>query len=601
MEQVPEHSVNLLNELGIIVGVAIFTRWLAWKIKTPAIILLILAGLLVGPVFNFINPQETFASLYYPIIEIAIAIILFEGGLNLKFHEFKSIASGISRLISLGITLNWILGTLAAHYLANLSWSVSFVISAILVVTGPTVIIPAIRQARLDRKVGQYLKWEGIINDPLGVLLATLAFEFVIYQGSSSLQFIFVSLLKVLFLAFVLSAVFGLILKLLIQKSLIPDFLKVPVILAAVIVLYVLSSSIYEGSGLLAATLLGIFFGNQDLKFSTELSKFKESISIFAISVVFILLSSSLDFVILERIDFKTFGFILLVSFVTRPVALLLSTVGSSMAFKERLLVSLYGPRGIVAASMAGILGVKLSAAGYEGSEMILPIVFAIIFLTVLVSGFSLEPIAKALKLSVRNSHGLLLIGASPWVLDFARKLKELKIPVLIVDSSSSKLKDAMNAGIDCHCGEILTDLDEGKIDLTKYNYAFAVTYNDSFNALVCEKLSEDFERSNLFQLPIHGGNTSLDELPESLGGTPLDQNKALYENLLKRHYESWEFVSNEISPSFSFADLITKYKDSDAIHFLLLHKDQKLDFLGLPKNADPQDGDIVISYTPGI
>ncbi len=595
-----DHSHYLLNGLGLIVGVAIFSRWLAWKLKIPAIILLILVGLAVGPIFGLVNPKELLGDLFYPLIELAVVIILFEGGLNLRFHEFKSIASGIKRLISIGLVLNWALGACAAHYIAHLSWPISAVLGAILVVTGPTVILPAIRHAKLNQRVGQYLKWEGIINDPLGVLIATLVFEFIIFHGNSSFEFIIASLVKVLFISSILTVIFGFGLEYLIRKSLIPDFLKIPTVLSALIVLFVLSTNIQEGSGLLAATLLGILLGNQDMKFSTELSKFKESISVFAIAIVFILLSASLDFSILKNLNLNIILFIVIISFIIRPLSLMLSTIGSNMTIKERILVANFGPRGIVAASMAGVLSAQLASKGFEEAELILPIVFSIVFLTVFVSGFSLHFLAKWLKLSVKNSQGLVLVGASPWSIEFASMLKELKIPVMISDASNKKLIEARKRGIDVHYGQILTDLDEGKFDFAKFNYVFALTHNDSYNALVCEKLSEDFERTNLFQLPIHDDtNAPLEELPESIGGTPLNRSKALYENLIRGHYEGWHFWSETISEDFSYKDLNKKINSHQAIHLLVLHKDKSLSFLCTKNQVELKHGDLVISYGP--
>ena len=167
------HDADILNAFGIIIFFATLCQYLAWKIRVPAIVLLTITGLILGPLTNTIKPSEIFGDLFHIFIELAVVILLFEGGLNLRFKELKGVSVGIKRIISLGVLFNGVLTACAAHYIANITWEVSAILGGILIVTGPTVIMPMLRHVKLNKKINQYLKWEGIVNDPLGVLIVT--------------------------------------------------------------------------------------------------------------------------------------------------------------------------------------------------------------------------------------------------------------------------------------------------------------------------------------------------------------------------------------------------------------------------------------------
>ncbi|MCG8436165.1 MAG: cation:proton antiporter, partial [Gammaproteobacteria bacterium] len=250
----------------VVIGLGIAAQWLAWRWRLPAIILLAAFGLLVGPGFGILQPAEVFGDFLQPIIGLCVAVILFEGGLNLEFHELKVAASGVRRLVYVGVPLSWFFGSLAAYYIGGVSLPVALVLGAIIVVTGPTVIIPMLRHAMLNKRTASYLKWEGIINDPIGALLAVLVFQYFVFTGEGAAYGdVIYSLSKALFVAILLGLPFGWALGTVFRRGYVPEYLKSPLTLSLVLIVYTAANHAQHEAGLLAVTLMGIVLGNMGL------------------------------------------------------------------------------------------------------------------------------------------------------------------------------------------------------------------------------------------------------------------------------------------------------------------------------------------------
>jgi NhaP-type Na+/H+ or K+/H+ antiporter len=590
-------ETELLNSIGIIIFFATMCQYLAWKIKIPAIVLLTIAGIILGPLTNTINPSEIFGDLFHIIIEFAVVILLFEGGLNLRFKDLKGISFGIKRIISLGVIFSGVITTIAAHYVANLSWEISSIIGSILIVTGPTVIIPMLRQVSLTKKINQYLKWEGIINDALGVLIVTLIFQYLTYNGSESMfEFTIYALVKALAFAIVISISGGYLIKELFEKTPFPDFLKVPTVLSTILMIFIVSKGVQIGSGLLAVTMLGMYFANQELLVMHDLRRFKESIGVFSVSFIFIILSADMDLEILRTLNQGHYVFIALVVFILRIVSIFLATAFSGMPWRDRLLVGWFGPRGIVAASVAGIMGLRLTQSGFEEAKLILPIVFLVVCFTVLIHSITLEPLAKILGLGVKNGKGLFIIGASPWTTDLSLELAKLDVPVLLADQSYEKLKYSRLQGVKTHYGDPIIDVEQGGLDLNEYSYLLAASDNDAYNTLLCNVLSEDFESNNIFQLPLDDASNN-EELPTSIGGKVLGDNKFVFENILTKYFYGWRFKTTKISNSYSKEDFEKDFSNRKIIHLLVVKADQSINFIDDINKIIFKQGDNVISF----
>ncbi|MDX1269555.1 MAG: cation:proton antiporter, partial [Oceanisphaera sp.] len=298
--------MSLPLALAVILASGIFCQWLAWRFRLPAIVLLASAGLLLGPFTGWIQPQEDFGGGLSAVIPLFVAVILFEGGLNLELHELRGAAQVVRRLTSVGVLLAWLAGSLTAHWVGGLSWPVALLLGAILVVTGPTVIIPLLKHANINRRTASYLKWEGIINDPLGVLLAVLVFQYFVYSGNGvALQSVLGSLVLAVAVAVALGGGLGYGLGYAFRRSWVPEYLKAPVIIAWVILINALSNLVQHESGLLAVTIMGVVMGNMGLRSIDEMRRFKEYITILLVSFLFVVLTASLDPDLLTHLNWR--------------------------------------------------------------------------------------------------------------------------------------------------------------------------------------------------------------------------------------------------------------------------------------------------------
>ncbi|MBK7564283.1 MAG: cation:proton antiporter [Propionivibrio sp.] len=341
------------------------SQWFAWRVRLPAIVVLIAAGLAFGPVTGLIKldlPPHDLSEL----IGLGVAIILFEGGMDLKLEDLRRAGKGIGRLTLLGPPLAWLLGSFAAHHIAGLSWPVSWVLGAILVVTGPTVIMPLLRQVSLNKESASLLKWEGIVNDPIGVLLAVLAFQYFTIAGSGMAETA-AGVGLALAVMIVLGGGGGWLTGWVYQRGLVPEHLKAPLLLVLVLFVYSASNMVQHEAGLLSVTAMGLILGNMKLVDREDLMRFKENLTVILLSVLFIVIPSQLDRQLAYLIDFRMILFVLAVLLVVRPLTIMLATIGAPMRMADRKLLSWIAPRGIVAAATAGIFGPALVAAGLSG------------------------------------------------------------------------------------------------------------------------------------------------------------------------------------------------------------------------------------------
>lgn len=591
---------NLTGFIVLVTALGIAAQWLAWRFDLPAILLLSVAGLVVGPWLGWINPGEQLGAMLEPLVGLLVSIILFEGGMNLKFHELKEAGPGVMRLGTAGVAITFLLGSIAAHYVGELSWPVAVLFGAIIVVTGPTVIMPMLRQARLKQRPASLLKWEGIINDPTGALLAVLVFEYFSYLGSGAAV---VQVLTGLAIAIGVSAVLGVgggyVLGKAFSRDDVPEYLKAPVTLAFVLLCYGLANQAQHEAGLLATTLLGMTLGNMQLRSIEELRRLKEYVSILLVSGIFVILTANLDPHILTRLDWRSAVLIALVVFAVRPVSVLLSTVGLGMDWRERLLLSWIAPRGVVAVTVAGVFAASMSEQGYGGADLLLPLIVSLVLVTVVLHGSTIGWLARRLGLAAASQNGILIVGASNWSTDFAIELKEIKIPVLIADSSWYNMSKARLAGIHTHYGEILSEHAEMELDISEMGLLFATTSNDAYNAFVCTRFAPEFGRNQVFQLPMHS-------VPEQESKSIKLANRGIFamgpvatnEELGRRYYRKWQFKRTRITKTFSYENHLQVESD-DALPLLLLRPDGEVLFHSEEFPLEPEEGDVLLSYVP--
>ncbi len=592
-----EHHLTLVLALVGLLGLG--AQWLAWRLKVPAIVLLLPFGLAVGPGLGWINPAADLGSLLDPIIKVGVAVILFEGGLRLRFHELRHAGEGVARLVTVGVLLSFPLYSAAAHFVGGLAWPVALVFGAIIVVTGPTVIIPLLRQARLRRRPASYLKWEGIVNDPTGALLAVVIFDYLVSAGEAPLAHILPRVAIGLALAAALGVGSGWVLGNVFRRGFIPEYLKGPAALTAAIAVYVVANIVLSESGLLAATLLGVTLGNMSLPSIDEIRRFKEYIALVLVSGVFILLSANIDATIALQLDWRSAALLVAVLFVVRPLAVVAATLGTGMTWQERLLVAWIAPRGIVAAAMAGVFGAALLARGYPTAELLLPLVFALIFVTVVLHGLTIGSLARWLGLSARSANGVLIVGASPWSQAFASALKEMEVPVLLIDRTWGRLRAARLAGIPTYYGELLSEEAEQRIELGDYGYLIAATDNDAYNTLVCNQFATELGRNRVFQLPEPSGDdVDPKRLPRTVRGLILGADEARFEELMSYWYRGWHFQRTRLSEQFGFEEF-TASRPANSLLLLLQRADGAIHVNSPEVTLKPKSGDLLLWFGP--
>ncbi len=598
-----EHDLTVALVLLVTLGVG--AQWLAWRTRLPAIVLFASAGILAGPVaaslgLFHLDPSGTFGHALRPIVSLCVAIILFEGGLNLHFHELKEAAVGVRRLVYAGAPLAWGFGSLAAHYIGDLSWPVSLLFGAIMVVTGPTVIMPLLRQAALNRRTASYFKWEGIINDPIGALLAVLVFQFFLFaQAGSGWEVVLAGIGKALASGLLLGVGGGYLAGKAFHKGMVPEYLKSPVMLGLVLVVYTLSNALQHEAGLLAVTIMGIVIGNMNLAGIQDMKRFKEYITVMLVSVVFVLLTADLDIEVIRSIDWHGAALVAAILFLVRPATIMLATIGSKMLMEDRILLSWIAPRGIVAAATAGVFGPRLADEGFAGADSLLPLVFAVIFATVLLHGLSIGWFGRKLGLAARQRNGVLLVGASPWTTDLARALKELEVPVLVVDSSWHNLRQARLAGLPVFYGEILSDFADESVETAHIGTLLAATSNDAYNALVCTALAPELGRQNVYQLPMGAANEDDPRgVARSLRGKIAISNEALYERLWRSQARGWVFYKTRLTDSYSYSDFLGDVA-ADAQQILVLNGDGAVRFISPQSQLEPVAGDTLVYFGP--
>jgi len=515
-----ESKTLIMVELAGIIILGILAQWVAWKFKIPAILPLILIGLLVGPIAaEFINDngskwiepiwnESTQTGLFpgeglYYFVSLAISIILFEGGLTLKRSEIKNVGPVITKLITVGAAVTFFGAAIVAHYLFKLSWDLCFLFSGLIIVTGPTVITPILRNIPLKRDVSAVLKWEGILIDPIGALVAVLVFEFISVGGEVGFtKTALIEFGKIVLFGTTFGFTFAHALVFAINKNFIPHYLLNVVSLSVVLLVFIESEIFAHESGLLAVVVMGMVIGNSKLDNIKELLYFKESLSVLLISILFILLSANINFQdLLLLYRWETAALFFIVAFFIRPLAVFVSSFGSKLKTKEKLFISWVGPRGIVAAGIASLFGSKLISQGVQGAEYITPLVFMIVLGTVLLNATTARLFAKIVGVFLVKSDGILIIGASKVSRLIAQYLIDNGRHVILIDSNQKNINIASEAGIEAYTENIYSDQLMDNVEFNDIGFLLALTGNAEINRFAIEKFGKQFGEHGSFRL----------------------------------------------------------------------------------------------------
>lgn len=590
-------GLSPIETFALIGALGIGAQWVAWRLNLPAIVLMLGAGLIVGPGLGLFVPARDIGPLLGPMISVAVAVILFEGGLSLNLHALADAASGVRRLVIIGAPLGWLLSTLALHYAAGLGWEASAVFGGIMVVTGPTVIAPLLRQAKLARRPAALLQWEAIVNDPVGALAAVLAFGFVsaLYtEGAVGAAMGHFGL--GIGVATILGYGAGRGIAVGFSRGVVPEFLKVAVLFAVMLAAFALSDMVLHESGLLAVTVMGLVLANSNLASFEELRRFKEHATILLVSGVFILLAAGINVEAFAALDLRAALFVAVIILVARPVAVLVSLAGTTIPWRERALVALTGPRGVVLMAVAGLFGERLAALGLPDGDRIGPLAFVLVATTVLIHGFALRPMARALGLSMGENGAVLLIGGSRFTTALGLALQKIEVAVMVSDPNLSHLRAPREAGLPVFYGDILSEAADSKVELIGFSELLTATDNDAYNTLVATDLGSEFGRHHVWQTAREKGLSQRHALPATLGGRRLAVEMTA-NSLEAQMVAGWRIASTRLTDAFDHADW--RAKNPEAKLLALVSPGGTCRFVGPDDEVKPVVGTRLISLAP--
>lgn len=584
--------------LAIIIVLGTTAQWLAWRLRVPSILLLLAAGFLAGPGTGWINPDELFGELLLPLVSLSVALILFEGGLSLKFRELRGVGAVVRNLVTVGAVVTWVIGAAAARWIVGLDLGLSLLLGAILVVTGPTVVLPLLRHIRPSGSVGGILKWEGIVIDPIGASLAVIVFEIVAGgKLDEAAAHATLTALKTIVIGGGLGLIAAGVLVVALQRYWVPDTLQTSVALLLVAAAFAGSNLAQPESGLLAVTVMGIALGNQrraDVRLITE---FKEHLQTFLLAALFILLSARVNIQDLQKLGPQAVLFVLVLILVGRPLAVSLSTWRSPLTWRQRFFLMCMAPRGIVAAAVVSVFALALEQAGYTQARLLVPLTFGTILGTVLVYGLAAPRVARALKLADRNPQGLLLAGAGPLARAIAKALAAHEVRTLLVDTNRDNVRTARLAGLAAYHGSILGERVLDDIDLAGIGRLLALTQSDEVNVLTVRRFVRLFGRSNVYQLPPHGGEKGRMELEQHLHGRWLFAADATEERLEALVAGGMTVKSTKLTESFDYQAF--RQRNSGAMPLFLVGEQRRLIVLATDQKVEPRAGHIIVALVP--
>lgn len=590
--------------LALIIVLGVGAPWLAWRIRVPSILLLLLAGMMVGPIWAFLFPGEgplldpdtLLGELLFPLVSLSVGLILYEGGLTLNLREISGVRSVIRRLVTIGALVTWALTAVAARTLLGLPLSLAALLGAILVVTGPTVIGPLMSYIRPQGKVGPILRWEGIVIDPIGALLAVLIYEALLV---GQIQDAAGPTVKALLLTVVVGGGLGIgaasLLAFLLRRYLIPDALQNPVSMLLVVLVFVLSDRVQHESGLLAATVMGIMLANQRGADVKHIIEFKENLRVLLISALFVILGARIRTQDFALLGWGTLGFVGFLIVIVRPVSVWVATLGLGLSRREKIFLACVAPRGIVAAAVASVFAISLEVAGLKKAGELVPLTFAVILGTVAFYGLAAAPIARRLGLATPNPQGLLILGASPWTRDIAAALTRRGFRTLLIDTNYENVRAARLAGLPSVYGSVLHEETLDMLDLAGIGRVLALTPNNEVNALACQQFSRLFDRANVYRLGAGGESGKEKAAKIEMPGRRLFAPDVGYATLASRLSSGWVVKVTTISEEFSFEAFRTLYGPRALVLFVI-REAGKLSVMTDDRLPDPQPGQSVVA-----
>lgn len=542
-----EGSFELTLQIVIAVLAGITAQVSGEYLKVPSIVFLLLFGILLGSDgLNILHPHELGVGLEV-LVALAVAIILFEGGLNLELRDLGKVSGSLRNLVTLGTLITLVGGGMAAHWLAEFPWSIAFLYASLVVVTGPTVIGPLLKQVRVDRQVAALLEGEGVLIDPVGAILAVVVLNTILNSNAAPIA-IFSGLLLRLGIGAVVGVVGGWLLGFFLkQASFLSEELKNLVVLAGLWGLFGLSQSIRSESGLMATVVAGIVLKASSIPEERLLKRFKGQLTILCVSVLFILLAADLSIDSVFALGWGSVLAVLVLMFIIRPISIALCTWNSSMNWRQKLFLAWIAPKGIVSASVASLFAILLTEKGINGGDSIKALVFLTIMMTVFLQGLTARWVAQWLQITSSEANGAVIIGCNSLGRLLGGLFQKEGESVVLIDTDPEACKKAEAEGLSVFQSSGLDPeiLEEAGIE--SMGTFIALTNNGEVNLVLAQRAVEEFQPPRVLavfpqssesnsmsktkvsqafvsQLPIKTWNTYLDDGQFKLGITVLKE-----------------------------------------------------------------------------
>ena len=586
-----EHNLVSISAV-VVLGIA--AQWIGWRMRIPSILLLLVFGIVAGPVTGWIDPGALLGPLLYPVVSLAVAMILFEGGLSLSIKEFRAIGGVMSWLVTVGAAITWLVASLAAYWILGLDWSLAVLLGAVLVVTGPTVIGPMLRFIRPTGKTGAILKWESIVIDPIGAMLAVLVFQVLLESERQPELVVAGIVLKTVVIGTLTGLVSAWVLGWCMKRDYIPDYLHNAVSVLFVVAAFTGANMLQSEAGLLAVTIMGFALANQKTVSVHHIVEFKENLRVLLIAGVFILLAAHLQPEDLDQIGMASVAFLLVLVLVARPASVFVATYGSKLSLKEKLFLSWMAPRGIVAAAVASIFALRLDEVGLPGAGTLVPQTFFVIIGTVALYGLTAPLVARHLGLAKAHPQGVLFLGGHYWVRRIAKTLSDEGFPVMLVDNSRHNISAARMDGIPAFYASIFSDNVLDRVEISGIGKLMAMTTNDDVNSLAALHFAPLFGRSQAYQL-MPEDETLLDAQSRHLRGRLLF-GKGLTHAVLTGWFTDEAVVKKiRLTPEYGLDELKARYAGK-VLPLFLITEDGALQVFTADAKLRTQPGQTLIS-----
>lgn len=587
--------------IAVIGLVAFSCQWLAWRVKLPAILFLLGAGIVLGPLLSVVNPDALFGDLLFPLISLSVAIILFEGSLTLDLQEIKSQKVVVRRLITLGALVTWVLVAAATHFLIGLGWEMSVLFGALAIVTGPTVIMPMLRTVRPNSNIANILRWEGILIDPIGALLVVVVYEFIVAQSQSAgVSHGILAFLQIIAVGTVMGVFGGWLLSFFLRRGWIPDYLKNLATLAMVFGVFTLSDVLAHESGLLAVTLMGMWLANRKDLGIEEILHFKENLSVVLISGLFILLAARLTLEDILVLGWAPVVLLLLMQFVVRPASVWISSVGSSLRWQEKALLSWIAPRGIVAAAVSALFAIQLEEAGQAEASVLVPLTFSIIIGTVVLQSATSRGLARLLGVAEPAPKGFLIAGANPVARAIGLALQKQGFRALLTDSQWEHIREARMLGLETFFGNPVSSYADHHLNLVGIGKLLALSPRPGFNVVASMRYSSEFGSNKVYSL-LTSSETDAPEkhqLGSTHRGYTLFADDMSYSKFASLLSKDWVIRDTKLSEEFTYADLLAS-RAGDLIPLFAITPKGRIEVFVADGELEPEAGWKVLALTP--